>query len=108
MKGAIYDTLVEAVGDYLNKHIELGKNASYFSHNGCYIFRLWSEDEKFVWVIIAYPLASADNKFHAFFNLYKSKDAPEIMQTTIKYDGTIDKSDVLIVLNTDGTWKFLD
>ena len=46
MKGAIYDTLVEAISDYIGKGIELGKNASYFSHNGCYIFRLWSEDEK--------------------------------------------------------------
>ncbi len=108
MKSTMYDTLVEVISDYLGKGIELGKNASYFSHNGCYVFRLWSEDEKFVWVIIAYPLASADNRFHAFFNLYKYEDAPEIMQTTIKYDGTIDKSDVLIVLNTDGTWKFLD
>ena len=108
MKGAIYDTLAEAIGDYLDKGIELGKNASYFSHNGCYIFRLWSEDEKFVWVIIVYPLASADNRFHAFFNLYKSEDAPEIMQTTIKYDDTIDKSDILIVIKSDGTWKFFD
>ena len=108
MKGAIYDTLVEVISDYLGKGIELGKNASYFSHNGCYIFRLWSEDEKFVWVIIAYPLASADNRFHAFFNLYKSKDAPKVMQTTIKTDGVIDGSDVSIVLNDDDTWKFLD
>ena len=108
MKSTMYDTLAEVIGDYLGKGIELGKNASYFSHNGCYIFRLWSEDEKFVWVIIVYPLASADNKFHAFFNLYKSEDAPEIMQTTIKYDGTIDKSDILIVIKSDGTWKFLD
>lgn len=108
MKSTMYDTLAEVIGDYLGKGIELGKNASYFSHNGCYIFRLWSEDEKFVWVIIAYPLASADNRFHAFFNLYKSEDAPEIMQTTIKYDGTIDKSDILIVIKSDGTWKFFD
>lgn len=108
MKSTIYDTLVEAIGDYTGKGTELGKNASHFSHNGCYIFRLWSEDEKFVWVIIVYPLASAPNRFHAFFNLYKSKDAPEVMQTRIKTDGVIDKSDVLIVLNTDGTWKFLD
>ena len=108
MKSTMYDTLAEVIGDYLGKGIELGKNASYFSHNGCYIFRLWSEDEKFVWVIIAYTLASADNRFHAFFNLYKSEDAPEIMQTTIKYDGAIDKSDILIVIKSDGTWKFLD
>lgn len=46
MKSAMYDTLVEAIGDYLGKGIEFGKNASHFSHNGCYIFRLWSEDEK--------------------------------------------------------------
>ena len=46
MKGAIYDTLVEAISDYIGKGIELGKNASHFSHNGCYVFRLWSEDEK--------------------------------------------------------------
>ena len=46
MSNVIYDTLVEAIGDYTGKGIELGKNASYFSHNGCYIFRLWSEDEK--------------------------------------------------------------
>ena len=108
MKSTMYDTLAEAIGDYLGKGIELGKNASYISHTGCYIFRLWSEDEKFVWVIIVYPLASADNRFHAFFNLYKSEDAPEIIQTTIKTDGVIGGSDVLIVLNTDGTWKFLD
>ena len=108
MKSATYDTLVEAVGDYLNKPIEFGKNASHFSHNGCYIFRLWSEDEKFVWVIIVYPLASADNRFHAFFNLYKSEDAPEVMQTTIKTDGVIDKSDILIVIKSDGTWKFFE
>ena len=46
MKGAIYDTLVEAISDYIGKGIELGKNASHFSHNACYVFRLWSEDEK--------------------------------------------------------------
>lgn len=108
MSNAIYDTLVEAIGDYLGKDIELGKNDSHFSHNGCYVFRLWSEDEKFVWVIIVYPLASADNKFHAFFNLYKSKDAPKVMQTTIKSDGTIDKSDILIVIKSDGTWEFFE
>ena len=108
MKSAMYDTLVEAIGDYLGKGIEFGKNASHFSHNGCYIFRLWSEDEKFVWVIIVYPLALADNKFHAFFNLYKSEDAPEVMQTTIKTDGAIDKSDILIVIKSDYTWKFFD
>ena len=106
MKSTMYDTLAEAIGDYLGKSIELGKNASYFSHNGCYIFRLWSEDEKFVWIIIAYPLASADNRFHAFFNLDKSEDAPEVMQTTIKSDGVIDKSDILIVIKSDGTWNF--
>lgn len=38
MKCAIYDTLVEAISDYLGKGIELGKNASYFSHNGCLFF----------------------------------------------------------------------
>ena len=108
MKGAIYDTLVEAISDYIGKGIELGKNASHFSHNGCYVFRLWSEDGNFIWVIIVIPLGGTDNRFHAFFNLYKSEDAPEVMQTTIKTDGVIDKSDVLIVLNTDGTWKFLD
>lgn len=108
MKSAMYDTLVEAIGDYLGKGIEFGKNASHFSHNGCYSFRLWSEDEKFVWVIIVYPLASADNRFHAFFNLYKSKDAPEVMQTTIKTDGAIDKSDIQIVIKSDYTWKFFE
>ena len=108
MKSAMYDTLVEAIGDYLGKGIEFGKNASHFSHNGRYIFRLWSEDEKFVWVIIVYPLASAPNRFHAFFNLYKSEDAPEIMQTTIKSDGAIDKSDILIVIKSDDTWKFFE
>ena len=107
MKSAMYDTLVEAIGDYLGKGIEFGKNASHFSHNGRYIFRLWSEDEKFVWVIIVYPLASADNEFHAFFNLYKSEDAPEVMQTTIK-TGAIDKSDILIVIKSDYTWKFFE
>ena len=30
MKCAIYDTLVEAIGDYLGKGIEFGKNASHF------------------------------------------------------------------------------
>lgn len=108
MKSTMYDTLVEAIGDYLGKPIEFGKNASHFSHNGCYIFRLWSEDEKFVWVIIVYPLDSADNKFLAFFNLYKSEDAPEVMQTTIKTDGAIDKSDILIVIKSDYTWKFFE
>ena len=108
MKGAIYDTLVEVIGDYLGKGIELGKNASYFSHNGCYVFRLWSEDEKFIWVIIVTPLGGTDNRFHAFFNLYKSKDAPEVMQTTIKSDGVIDKSDILIVIKSDDTWKFFE
>ena len=108
MKSAMYDTLVEVIGDYLGKGIEFGKNASHFSHNGCYIFRLCSKDVKFVWVIIVYPLASAPNRFHAFFNLYKSEDAPEVMQTTIKTDGAIDKSDILIVIKSDGTWKFLD
>lgn len=108
MIGSMYDTLVEAIGDYLGKGIEFGKNASNFSHNGCYVFRLWSEDEKFVWAIIVYPLASAPNRFHAFFNLYKSEDAPEIMQTTIKSDGAIDKSDILIVIKSDGAWKFFE
>lgn len=108
MKSTMYDTLVEAIGDYLGKPIEFGKNASHFSHNGCYIFRLWSEDEKFVWVIIVYPLDSADNKFLAFFNLYKSEDSPEVMQTTIKTDGAIDKSDILIVIKSDYTWKFFE
>lgn len=108
MKGAMYDTLVEAISDYLGKGIEFGKNASHFSHNGCYSFQLWSEDEKFVWVIIVYPLASADNRFHVFFNLYKSKDAPGVMQTTIESDGAIDKSDILIVIKSDGTWKFFE
>ena len=108
MKGAVYDTLVEAIGDYLCKPIEFGKNASHFSHNGCYIFRLWSEDEKFVWVIIVCPLASADDSFHAFFNLYKAEDAPEVMQTRIKTEGVIDKSDTLIVIKPDGTWMFFE
>ena len=108
MTNGQYNLMIAAISDYLGKSTELGKNASHFSHNGCYVFRLWSEDEKFVWVIIAYPLASADNRFHAFFNLYKSEDAPEIMQTTIKYDGTIDKSDILIVIKSDGTWKFFE
>lgn len=108
MKSAMYDTLVEAIGDYLGKGIEFGKNASHFSHNGCYIFRLWSEDEKFVWVIIVYPLASAPNRFHAFFNLYKSEDAPKVMQTTIKTDCAIDKSDIMIVIKSDYTWKFFE
>lgn len=108
MSNVIYDTLVAAISDYLGKHIPLEVNASHFFNNGCFITRLWSEDGNFVWVIIVYPLDSADNCFHAFFNLYKSEDAPEVMQTRIKTDGVIDKSDVLIVLNTDGTWKFLD
>lgn len=108
MIGSMYDILVKAIGDYLGKGIEFGKNASHFSHNGCYVFRLWSEDEKFVWAIIVYPLASAPNRFHAFFNLYKSEDAPEIMQTTIKSDGAIDKSDILIVIKSDGTWKLFE
>ena len=108
MSNVMYDTLVAAISDYIGKGIKLGKNASHFSHNGCCVFRLWSEDEKFVWVIIVTPLASADNRFRAFFNLYKSEDAPEIMQTTIKSDGAIDKSDILIVIKSDGTWKFLE
>ena len=104
----VYNTLVEAIGDYLGKNIEFGKNASQFSHNGLYVFRLWSEDVKFVWDIIVYPLASADNRFHAFFNLYKSENAPEIMRTTIKTSGVIDKSDILIVIKSDYTWKFFE
>lgn len=104
----MYDTLVEAIGDYLGKPIEFGKNASHFSHNGRYVFRLWSEDEKFVWVIIIYPLIGKDYSFHTFFNLYKSEDAPEVMQTTIKTDGAIDKSDILIVIKSDYTWKFFE
>ena len=108
MKGAVYDTLVEAIGDYLGKPIEFGKNASHFSHNGRYVFLLWSEDEKFVWVIIIYPLIGKDYSFHAFFNLYKSEDAPEVMQTTIKTDGAIDKSDIQIVIKSDYTWKFFE
>lgn len=108
MKGAVYDTLVEAIGDYLGKGIEFGKNASHFSHNGCYVFRLWSEDEKFVWVINVYPLALDDNRFHAIFRLYKSEDAPEVMQTTIKTDCAIDKGDIMIVIKSDYTWKFFE
>lgn len=108
MSNVMYDTLVEAIGDYLGKPIEFGKNASHFSHNGRYVFRLWSEDEKFVWVIIIYPLIGKDYSFHAFFNLYKSEDAPEVMQTTIKTDGAIDKSDILIVIKSDYTWKFFE
>ena len=108
MSNVMYDTLVEAIGDYLGKPIEFGKNASHFSHNGRYVFRLWSEDEKFVWVIIIYPLIGKDYSFHAFFNLYKSEDAPEVMQTPIKTDGAIDKSDILIVIKSDYTWKFFE
>ena len=108
MSNVMYDTLVAAISDYIGKGIKLGKNASHFSHNGCYVFRLRSEDEKFVWVIIVTPLALADDRFHAFFNLYKSEDAPEIMQTRIKTNGVIDSSDVMIVLNDNKTWKFLD
>ena len=78
MTNGQYNLMIAAISDYLGKSTELGKNASHFSHNGCYVFRLWSED------------------------------APEIMQTRIKTDGVIDGSDVLIVLNADGTWKFLD
>lgn len=108
MKSAMYYTLVEAIGDYLGKGIEFGKNASNFSHNGRYVFRLWSEDEKFVWVIIVYPLIGKDCSFHVFFNLYKSENAPEVMQTTIKTDGAIDKSDIQIVIKSDYTWKFFE
>lgn len=104
----MYDTLVAAISDYLGKNIEFGKNASHFSHNGCFVFRLWSEDENFVWVVIVTSLGGTDNRFHAFFNLYKSEDAPEIMQTRIKTNGVIDSSDVMIVINDNKTWKFLE
>lgn len=102
-----YNYLIAAVSDYLGKPIELGKNASNFFSNGCYLFRLWSEDEEYVWVVVVAPLASCDNRFHAFFQLYKKEDAPEILETRIKYEGVIDKSDTMIVLNPNGTWKFL-
>ena len=108
MSNAMYDTLVAAISDYLGKHIQLGVNASHFFNNGCFIIRLWSEDGNFVWVVIVTSLGGTDSRFHAFFNLYKSEDAPEVMQTIIKTDGVIDRSDVLIVLNDDGTWKFFE
>lgn len=64
--------------------------------------------KKFVWVIIVYPLIGKDCSFHVFFNLYKSENAPEVMQTTIKTDGAIDKSDIQIVIKSDYTWKFFE
>lgn len=108
MKSTMYDTLVEAIGDYLGKPIELGKNASNFFNNGCYLFRLWSEDENFVWVIVVTSLGGTDNRFHAFFNLYKSENAPDILETRLKNEGVIDRSDVLIVLYDDDTWRFFE
>lgn len=103
-----YNLMIAAISDYLGKPIELGKNASNFFNNGCYLFRLWSEDENFVWVIVVTPLCGTDNRFHAFFNLYKSKDAPDILETRLKNEGVIDRSDVLIVLYDDGTWRFFE
>ena len=46
MTNGQYNLMIAAISDYLGKSTELGKNASHFSHNGCYVFRLWSEDEK--------------------------------------------------------------
>lgn len=103
-----YNLMIAAISDYLSKPIELGKNASNFFNNGCYLFRLWSEDENFVWVIVVTPLCGTDNRFHAFFNLYKSKDAPDILETRLKNEGVIDRSDVLIVLYDDDTWRFFE
>lgn len=100
--------MIAAISDYLGKPIELGKNASNFFNNGCYLFRLWSEDEKFIWVIVVAPLGGSDNRVHAFFRLYKSKDAPDILETRLTNKDVIDSCDVLIVLNDDGTWRFFE
>ena len=108
MTNQMYDQMVKAIGDYLGKPIELGKNASNFFNNGCFLFRLWSEDERFVWVIVVTSLGGTDNRFHAFFNLYKSENAPDILETRLKNEGVIDRSDVLIVLNDDDTWEFFE
>ena len=101
------DDFSDMLPETLKKRAD-GVNASHFFNNGCFIIRLWSEDGNFVWVVIVTSLGGTDNRFHAFFNLYKSEDAPEVMQTRIKTDGVIDRSDVLIVLNDDGTWKFFE
>ncbi len=103
-----YNLMIAAISDYLGKSIELGKNASNFFNNGCYLFRLWSEDVKFVWVIVVAPLGGYDNRVHAFFRLYESKNAPDILETRLTNEGVIDKSDVLIVLNADDTWEFFE
>lgn len=108
MTSKMYNLMIAAISDYLGKPIELGKNASNFFNNGCYLFRLWSEDENFVWVIVITPLCGTDNRFHAFFNLYKSEDAPDILETRLKNEGVIDRSDVLIVLYDDDTWRFFE
>lgn len=108
MTSEVYNLMIAAISDYLGKPIELGKNASNFFNNGCYLFRLWSEDEDYVWVIVVTPLRGTDNRFHAFFNLYKSEDAPDILETRLKNEGVIDRSDVLIVLYDDGTWRFFE
>lgn len=108
MTSKMYNLMIAAISDYLGKPIELGKNASNFFNNGCYLFRLWSEDENFVWVIVVTPLCGTDNRFHAFFNLYKSENAPDILETRLKNEGVIDRSDVLIVLYDDDTWRFFE
>ena len=105
MTSEVYNLMIAAISDYLSKPIELGKNASNFFNNGCYLFRLWSEDENFVWAIIVVPLCGSDNRYHAFFRLYKSEDAPEILETRLINEGLIDKSNVVIVLNADNTWE---
>lgn len=108
MTSKMYNLMIAAISDYLGKSIELGKNASNFFNNGCYLFRLWSEDESFVWVIVVTPLGGTDNRFHAFFNLYKSENAPDILETRLKNECVIDRSDVLIVLYDDDTWRFFE
>lgn len=108
MTSKMYNLMIAAISDYLGKSIELGKNASNFFNNGCYLFRLWSEDENFVWVIVVTSLGGTDNRFHAFFNLYKSENAPDILETRLKNEGVIDRSDVLIVLYDDDTWRFFE
>ena len=108
MTNLMYNQMIGAISDYLGKPIELGKNASNFFNNGCFLFRFWSEDEDFVWVIVVVPLCGTENRFHAFCQLYKSADAPEVLDTHIKQEGVIDKSDVVVALKADGTWEFFE
>lgn len=98
MTSELYNLLVTAIGDYLGKPLQLGENASNFYIDDEFIFRLWSDDNEYVWVINVVP-AYANAYYNAFFNLYKKDDAPSVLQKRIKMEGLLDSADIQIIFD---------